>query len=307
MSISNYSNQTALGSLKMVEPDQLHRRHPKWIKAKLPAGPNYQHLKLLMKDLNLNTVCEEAQCPNIGECWNDRTATFMILGDVCTRRCMYCAVKKGKPGQVDTDEPYRLGQAVRDLELNHVVITSVNRDDLADGGASIFAECIKSCQKQRPFCTIEVLIPDLQGDWRALAKIVSAKPNVLNHNMETVSRLYKRCRPRSIYQRSLDLLVQAKKLAPDLLTKTGLMVGLGETFDELKKAIMDIRETQCDILTIGQYLPPSKKHLNLRRYYTPDEFNQLEEEAINLGFAHVEAGPMVRSSYHARKHIPPVS
>ncbi len=307
MSISNYSNQTALGSLKMVEPDQLHRRHPKWIKAKLPAGPNYQHLKLLMKDLNLNTVCEEAQCPNIGECWNDRTATFMILGDVCTRRCMYCAVKKGKPGQVDTDEPYRLGLAVRNLELNHVVITSVNRDDLADGGASIFAECIKNCQKQRPFCTIEVLIPDLQGDWRALAKIVSAKPNVLNHNMETVSRLYKRCRPRSIYQRSLDLLVQAKKLAPDLLTKTGLMVGLGETFDELKKAIMDIRETQCDILTIGQYLPPTKKHLNLRRYYTPDEFNQLEEEAINLGFAHVEAGPMVRSSYHARRHIPPVS
>ena len=260
-----------------------------------------------MKDLNLNTVCEEAQCPNIGECWNDRTATFMILGDVCTRRCMYCAVKKGKPGQVDTDEPYRLGRAVRNLELNHVVITSVNRDDLADGGASIFAECIKSCQKQRPFCTIEVLIPDLQGDWRALAKIVSAKPNVLNHNMETVSRLYKRCRPRSIYQRSLDLLVQAKKLAPDLLTKTGLMVGLGETFDELRKAIMDIRETQCDILTIGQYLPPSKKHLNLRRYYTPDEFSQLEEEAINLGFAHVEAGPMVRSSYHARRHIPPVS
>ena len=307
MSISNYSNQTALGSLKMVESDQLHRRHPKWIKAKLPAGPNYQHLKLLMKDLNLNTVCEEAQCPNIGECWNDRTATFMILGDVCTRRCMYCAVKKGKPGQVDTDEPYRLGQAVRNLELNHVVITSVNRDDLADGGASIFAECIKSCQKQRPFCTIEVQIPDLQGDWRALTKIVSAKPNVLNHNMETVSRLYKRCRPRSIYQRSLDLLVQAKKLAPDLLTKTGLMVGLGETFDELRKAIMDIRETQCDILTIGQYLPPSKKHLNLRRYYTPDEFNQLEEEAINLGFAHVEAGPMVRSSYHARRHIPPVS
>ncbi len=303
MSTFNYSDNVVAYPLPLVDSSHSYRRHPKWIKAKLPTGKNYQHLKRLMRGLELNTVCEEAKCPNIGECWNDGTATFMILGDICTRRCMYCAVKKGKPSQLDLDEPRRLGEAVQHLELNHVVITSVNRDDLVDGGASIFVESIKNCRKKRPLCSVEVLIPDLQGNWLALAKIVSADPNVLNHNMETISRLYKRCRPRAIYQQSLDLLSQAKKINPSLITKTGLMVGLGEEFDELVQTMVDIRKTGCDILTVRQYLPPSKKHLDIHRYYTPEEFSRLEEEAINLGFSHVEVGPMVRSSYHARKHI----
>lgn len=266
----------------------------------MPSGGNYAELKKLMRDLQLHTVCEEAQCPNIGECWNSRTATFMILGDVCTRRCMFCAVKKGAPGGVvDTDEPRRLGEAVSYLKLNHIVITSVNRDDLADGGASVFAECIAEARKHRPGCTVEVLIPDLEGNWDALAVIVQAHPEVLNHNTETVSRLYRRVRPYANYQQTLNLLRIGKQLDAQILTKSGLMVGLGETVTELLETMEDIRNTECDILTIGQYLSPSPRHLPIQRYYTPEEFVELKEAGIEMGFRHVESGPLVRSSYHA--------
>lgn len=266
----------------------------------MPSGGNYAELKKLMRDLQLHTVCEEARCPNIGECWNSRTATFMILGDVCTRRCMFCAVKKGAPGGiVDTDEPRRLGEAVGYLKLNHIVITSVNRDDLADGGASVFAECIAEARKHRPGCTVEVLIPDLEGNWDALAVIVQAHPEVLNHNTETVSRLYRRVRPYANYQQTLNLLRIGKQLDAQILTKSGLMVGLGETVTELLETMKDIRNTECDILTIGQYLSPSPRHLPIQRYYTPEEFEELKEAGLEMGFRHVESGPLVRSSYHA--------
>ena len=266
----------------------------------MPSGGNYAELKKLMRDLQLHTVCEEARCPNIGECWNSRTATFMILGDVCTRRCMFCAVKKGAPGGiVDTDEPRRLGEAVGYLKLNHIVITSVNRDDLADDGASVFAECIAEARKHRPGCTVEVLIPDLEGNWDALAVIVEAHPEVLNHNTETVSRLYRRVRPYANYKQTLNLLRIGKQLDAQILTKSGLMVGLGETVTELLETMEDIRNTECDILTIGQYLSPSPRHLPIQRYYTPEEFEELKEAGLEMGFRHVESGPLVRSSYHA--------
>ena len=289
-----------LKTLPLIEPKTPQRRHPAWIKARMPSGGNYAELKKLMRDLQLHTVCEEARCPNIGECWNSRTATFMILGDVCTRRCMFCAVKKGAPGGVvDTDEPRRLGEAVGYLKLNHIVITSVNRDDLADGGASVFAECIAEARKHRPGCTVEVLIPDLEGNWDALAVIVQAHPEVLNHNTETVSRLYRRVRPYANYQQTLNLLRIGKQLDAQILTKSGLMVGLGETVTELLETMEDIRNTECDILTIGQYLSPSPRHLPIQRYYTPEEFEELKEAGIEMGFRHVESGPLVRSSYHA--------
>ena len=289
-----------LKTLPLVEPKTQQRRHPPWIKARMPSGGNYAKLKKLMRDLQLHTVCEEARCPNIGECWNSRTATFMILGDVCTRRCMFCAVKKGTPGGVvDTDEPRRLGEAVGYLKLNHIVITSVNRDDLADGGASVFAECIAEARKHRPGCTVEVLIPDLEGNWDALAVIVQAHPEVLNHNTETVSRLYRRVRPYANYQQTLNLLRIGKQLDAQVLTKSGLMVGLGETVTELLETMQDIRNTECDILTIGQYLSPSPRHLPIQRYYTPEEFEELKAAGLEMGFRHVESGPLVRSSYHA--------
>ena len=266
----------------------------------MPSGGNYAELKKLMRDLQLHTVCEEARCPNIGECWNSRTATFMILGDVCTRRCMFCAVKKGAPGGiVDVDEPRRLGEAVGSLKLQHVVITSVNRDDLADGGASVFAECIAEARKHRPGCTVEVLIPDLEGNWDALAVIVQARPEVLNHNTETVPRLYRRVRPYANYQQTLNLLRTSKQLDAQMLTKSGLMVGLGETVTELLETMEDLRNTECDILTVGQYLSPSSRHLPIQRYYTPEEFEEIKEAGIEMGFRHVESGPLVRSSYHA--------
>ena len=266
----------------------------------MPSGDNYAELKKLMRSLQLHTVCEEARCPNIGECWNSRTATFMILGDVCTRRCMFCAVKKGAPGGiVDLDEPRRLGEAVGHLKLEHVVITSVNRDDLADGGASVFAECIAEARKNRPGCTVEVLIPDLEGNWDALAVIVQARPEVLNHNTETVPRLYRRVRPYANYQQTLNLLHTSKQLDTHILTKSGLMVGLGETVTELLETMEDLRNTECDILTVGQYLSPSSRHLPIQRYYTPEEFEELKEAGIEMGFRHVESGPLVRSSYHA--------
>lgn len=266
----------------------------------MPSGDNYAELKKLMRDLQLHTVCEEARCPNIGECWNSRTATFMILGDVCTRRCMFCAVKKGAPGGiVDVGEPRRLGEAVGHLKLKHVVITSVNRDDLADGGASVFVECIAEARKHRPGCTVEVLIPDLEGNWDALAGIVQARPEVLNHNTETVPRLYRRVRPYANYQQTLNLLRTSKQLDAQMLTKSGLMVGLGETVTELLETMEDIHDTGCDILTVGQYLAPSGRHLPIQRYYTPEEFEEIKAAGIEMGFRHVESGPLVRSSYHA--------
>lgn len=289
-----------LKTLPLTEPKTQQRRHPSWIKARMSSGGNYAELKQLMRDKQLHTVCEEARCPNIGECWNSRTATFMILGDVCTRRCMFCAVKKGTPGGiVDVDEPRRLGEAVGYLKLEHVVITSVNRDDLTDGGASVFAKCITEARKNRPGCTVEVLIPDLEGNWEALAVIVQAQPEVLNHNTETVPRLYRRVRPYANYQQTLNLLRTSKQLDAEMLTKSGLMVGLGETVTELLETMEDLRNTDCDILTIGQYLSPSPRHLPIQRYYTPEEFEELKEAGIEMGFQHVESGPLVRSSYHA--------
>ena len=289
-----------LRTLPLVQQKTRQRRHPTWIKARMPSGDNYAELKKLMRNLQLHTVCEEARCPNIGECWNSRTATFMILGDVCTRRCMFCAVKKGAPGGiVDADEPRRLGEAVGYLKLKHVVITSVNRDDLADGGASVFAECIAEARKHRPGCTVEVLIPDLEGNWDALALIVQARPEVLNHNTETVPRLYRRVRPYANYQQTLNLLRTSKQLDAQMLTKSGLMVGLGETVTELLETMEDLRNTECDILTVGQYLSPSSRHLPIQRYYTPEEFEEIKEAGIEMGFRHVESGPLVRSSYHA--------
>ena len=289
-----------LKTLPIVDRKTEQRRHPSWIKARIPGGGNYAELKRLMRDLQLHTVCEEARCPNIGECWNSRTATFMILGDVCTRRCMFCAVKKGAPGGVvDVDEPRRLGEAVGYLKLKHIVITSVNRDDLSDGGASVFAECIAEARKHRPGCTVEVLIPDLEGNWDALEIIVQAQPEVLNHNTETVPRLYRRVRPYANYQQTLTLLQISKQLDAQMLIKSGLMVGLGETVTELLETMQDIRNTGCDILTIGQYLAPSSRHLPIQRYYTPEEFDELKEVGIEMGFRHVESGPLVRSSYHA--------
>ncbi len=290
-------------SLPIVTANSTKRRHPSWIKARIPGGDNYAELKKLMRDFQLHTVCEEARCPNIGECWNSRTATFMILGDVCTRRCMFCAVKKGNPNSIDADEPRRLGEAVAHLKLNHVVITSVNRDDLPDGGASIFADCIYEARKQRPDCTVEVLIPDLEGNWDALEVIVNAEPEVLNHNTETVERLYRRARPYASYQQTLTLLKTGKKLNPNILTKSGLMVGLGETVVELLETMQDIQHTGCDILTIGQYLSPSPRHLPIQRYYTPEEFAELKDAGLEMGFRHVESGPLVRSSYHAKEQV----
>lgn len=289
-----------LKPLPILTPETRQPRHPPWIKARMPSGGNYAELKKLMRDLQLHTVCEEARCPNIGECWNSRTATFMILGDVCTRRCMFCAVKKGKPGGVvDTDEPRRLGEAVGYLKLRHIVITSVNRDDLPDGGAGVFADCIAEARKHRPGCTVEVLIPDLEGNWDALKVIVQARPEVLNHNTETVPRLYRRARPYANYQQTLTLLRRSKQLDAQMLTKSGLMVGLGETVTELLETMQDLRNTECDILTIGQYLSPSSRHLPIQRYYTPEEFDELKEAGMEMGFRHVESGPLVRSSYHA--------
>ena len=277
------------------------RRPPPWIRARIPSGPNYADLKHLMHDLDLHTVCEEARCPNIGECWQSRTATFMILGDVCTRRCMFCAVTKGKPTGVDLDEPRRIGEAVEYLKLKHIVITSVNRDDLPDGGASIFAACISESRQNSPGCTVEVLIPDLEGNWDALAVIVEAKPDVLNHNTETVPRLYHRSRPHANYQQSLALLRLGKEMDATMLTKSGVMVGLGESVTEMLQTMQDIRNANCDILTIGQYLSPTSRHLPIKRYYTPEEFEELKEAGMAMGFRHVESGPLVRSSYHARE------
>ena len=279
----------------------VRRPKPEWLRAKAPVGDNFHNLKKLARGLGLHTVCESAQCPNIGECWNHRTATFMLLGDICTRRCGFCAVPKGKPEAIDWDEPQRVAEAVAKLGLKHAVVTSVNRDDDNAGGARIFAETIRQIRALTPDCRVEVLIPDFQGLEEPLRIVLDARPDVLNHNTETVPRLYRVVRSGARYQRTLDLLENAKKFSPGMVTKSGVMVGLGESMDELVEVFRDLGGRGVDILTVGQYLRPSKDHLPIARFYTPAEFHQMKEEALRFGFRHVESGPLVRSSYHAHE------
>jgi lipoic acid synthetase len=274
---------------------------PAWLKAKAAVGENFHQLKKLARGLGLHTVCESAQCPNIGECWNRRTATFMLLGEICTRRCGFCAVPKGRPQPLDLDEPRRVAEAVATLGLKHAVITSVNRDDDNLGGARIFAETIAQVRRVAPDCRVEVLIPDFQGIDEALRIVLDARPDVLNHNTESVPRLYRAVRSGARYERTLRLLENAKKFSPGMVTKSGVMVGLGETMTELVDVFSDLAARKVDILTVGQYLRPSRDHLPIARFYTPEEFQYLKEEALRLGFRHVESGPLVRSSYHAHE------
>ena len=276
-------------------------RKPEWLKARVPGGENYTALKTLIDTRALHTVCQEARCPNMGECWNSGTATFMILGDTCTRSCGFCAVKTGRALFLDKDEPRRVGEAVEAMKLRHAVITSVNRDELYDGGAQIFAETIREIRSRLPHCRIEVLIPDFQGSEAALNIVLDAQPDILNHNTETVPRLYKTVRPQAQYNRSLELLDRAKEKG--FLTKSGLMVGLGETMEEVVDTLSDLREVRCDILTIGQYLQPTREHLPVERYVHPDEFAALKRTGLEMGFRYVESGPLVRSSYHAAGQV----
>jgi lipoic acid synthetase len=282
---------------------EAQRREPKpeWLKVRVPGSPNYLRLRQIMRELSLHTVCEEAQCPNIGECWGHGTATFMILGDICTRACAYCAVAHGRPAPLDPEEPERVANAIRTLGLNYVVITSVDRDDVADGGASIFADTIRRTRALVPDCRIEVLIPDFQGDEGALRVVLDARPDVLNHNTETVPRLYRMARSGGRYARTLELLDRSRRYAPDVPTKTGVMVGLGEEQRELVDTFRDLRSVGCQILTIGQYLRPTPAHAPIARYYHPDEFRELKTIALELGFVRVDSGPLVRSSYHAEE------
>jgi lipoyl synthase len=276
---------------------------PAWIKARAPAGERYERLRDLMRGLELHTVCEEAHCPNLGDCWSRGTATFMILGDVCTRACGFCAVKTGLPaGPPDPDEPRRVAAAVARMGLRHAVITSVNRDDRRDGGAGAFAECIRQVRAQVPGCAVEVLIPDFKGDAAALQVVLDARPDILNHNTETVPRLYRQVRPGARFERSLELLRRSK--AAGLLTKSGIMVGLGESWDEVAETVRRIRHAGTDILTVGQYLRPGPQHLPVHRYYEPEEFARIKSFGLSLGYAHVESGPLVRSSYHAEEQVP---
>jgi len=274
-------------------------RLPAWFKVELRHGPDYQEIRRLTQALNLHTICEEARCPNVWECWNNRTATFLILGDICTRRCHYCAVTTGRPLPLDEEEPERVAAAIKTLGLRHAVITSVNRDELPDGGARIFAETIRAIRRELPTCTVEVLIPDFLGDLAALAAVVGEGPEILNHNIETVRRLFPTVRPQGKYDRSLTLLDRAKRLGA--MTKSGLIVGMGETAEEVREVMRDLRAVGCDIMTIGQYLQPTKQHLPVARFYHPDEFTAFQAEGKALGFSHVESGPLVRSSYHAEQ------
>lgn len=275
------------------------QRRPDWLKVKFALGPNYRQVKGLLRGMDLHTVCEEANCPNIGECFESRTATFLILGRVCTRNCRFCAVETGKPSELDLEEPARVAEAVRELGLRYVVVTSVTRDDLADGGASVFAATIRRVRESSPHTGIEVLIPDFKGSATALAQVMVARPDILNHNLETVPRLYRQVRPQADYARSLEVLRRAKEMDATVLTKTGIMVGVGERWEEITALMSDLVGVGCDILTIGQYLSPSAAHLPVDRFYTPDEFRQLKVEGERLGLRHVEAAPLVRSSYHA--------
>jgi lipoic acid synthetase len=292
------------GSSQLIQIElALPQRVPKptWLRAKAPSGDNFHNLKKLARGLGLHTVCESAQCPNIGECWNHKTATFMLLGDICTRRCGFCAVPKGRPEAIDWDEPRRVAEAVATLGLKHAVVTSVNRDDDNIGGAKVFAETIREIRELTPDCRIEVLIPDFQGLDEALKIVLDANPDVLNHNTETVPRLYRVVRSGARYERTLTLLANAKKFSPGMVTKSGVMVGLGETSEELVEVFRDLGSRGVDILTVGQYLRPSKDHLPIARFYAPEEFHYLKDEALRFGFRHVESGPMVRSSYHAHE------
>jgi lipoic acid synthetase len=281
-------------------PDPASHPRPEWLRVKFFNGPNYQDLKRIMRTLGLNTVCESARCPNMGECWEHRTATFMILGNICTRACGFCAVPSGKPaGPPDELEPDRVAEAAERMGLRYAVVTSVNRDDQPDGGAAIFARTITEIRQRVPTCKVEVLIPDFRGDWNALATVIAARPDVLNHNTETVPRLYHEVRKGAVYGRSLELLRRAKSLAPEMPTKTGLMLGLGEEREELLAAMRDLAAQGTDILTLGQYLQPTREHLPIVRYIHPDEFAEYKKLGEQMGFAHVESGPLVRSSYHA--------
>lgn len=281
-------------------------RKPEWLKIKLPTGDDYDNvkeLKEMMRSKTLHTVCEEAKCPNLHECWANRTATFMILGDICTRACRFCAVNSGMPTELDLQEPERVAEAAEQMGLRHCVVTSVARDDLADGGASIFAETIRAVRKRLPFCSVEVLIPDFLGNEESLRIVLDAKPDILNHNMETVERLSDRVRSKAKYPRSLELLARSKKMYPSIPTKSSIMLGVGETWDEILRTMDDLRAVDCDIMTIGQYLQPTKKHLRVMEYYTPEQFAALKEEGMRRGFRHVESGPLVRSSYHAHSQV----
>ena len=281
----------------------LPERKPPWLKVRAPGGPNYARLKHLMRELELHTVCEEAHCPNVGECWEHGTATFMILGDVCTRNCAYCAVAHGRPPKYDLAEPERVAAAVAEMRLQHAVVTSVDRDDLPDFGAYIFAETIRQIRARLPECSIEVLVPDFQGNEASIRTVLEAQPDIYNHNTETVPRLYRRCRPGGRYARVLDIFRLVKRVAPDIPTKTGIILGMGETIQEVVQTMRELREVDVDILTLGQYLRPSTSHIPLDRYYTPDEFRHLRDIGLELGYRHVESGPLVRSSYHAWEQV----
>ena len=283
------------------------RKLPEWLKVKMPSGSKYENLKKLMGDQMLHTVCEEARCPNIGDCWERETATYMILGDTCTRACTYCAVKTGSPTGLDLEEPIRLAKTVQTLGLRYAVITSVNRDDLPDGGAFIFGQCIRQIKKLSPSCKVEVLTPDFEGNWDSLKTVLDSEPDTFNHNIETVRRIFPKVRAKGNYELSIELLHKAKEIQADLITKSGIMVGLGETKDEIICTMKDLRAVDCNLLTIGQYLRPSTKHTPILKWYTPKEFKELEEIGLSLGFSHVASGPLVRSSYHADEQHSSVS
>ncbi|KQX45331.1 MULTISPECIES: lipoyl synthase [Paenibacillus] len=284
-------------------PTKPLERKPDWLKINLKTDENFKEIKSMMRSKTLHTVCEEAKCPNIHECWANRTATFMILGDICTRACRFCAVKTGLPTELDLEEPERVADAALQMGLRHCVVTSVARDDLADGGAMIFAETIKAIRRKLPMCTVEVLIPDFLGREESLATVLEAKPDILNHNMETVERMSDRVRSKAKYRRSLELLERSKRIAPNIPTKSSVMIGVGEEWDELLQTMEDLRAVGCDIMTIGQYLQPSTTHLAVAKYYTPEQFAMLKEEGMKRGFKHVESGPLVRSSYHAHEQV----
>ena len=282
-----------------IQNNERRPRLPEWLKVRMPGGPRYIELQQMMRAKQLHTVCEEAHCPNIGECWERGTATFMILGDICTRACRYCAVTTGKPIQVDQLEPIRLAQTAKDMNLEYCVITSVNRDDLEDGGARVFAQCIERVHNALPTCKVEVLIPDFNGSVEALSTILAANPDVLNHNIESTRNIFRQVRPRGDYDQSLELLANAKRLSPSIPTKSGIIVGMGEDIAEVLETMSDLRAVDCDLLTIGQYLRPSRQHIRMHRFYTPEEFEYLGAEGMTMGFKHVASGPLVRSSYHA--------
>jgi lipoyl synthase len=289
--------------IKPEEIDTTPKRRPPWIRVRAPMGETYEEIQRLMRSKALHTVCEEAMCPNLGECWGSGTATFLMLGDVCTRTCGFCDIKRGAPSPLDWMEPERIAQAVAQMELKHAVITSVNRDDRRDGGAPIFAMVIRRIRELQPGCSIEVLIPDFKGSTEALRIVMEARPEILNHNVETVPRLFKSVQPQDNYAWAQATLSNAKKLDPEVLTKSGIMLGLGETMDEVKDTMRDLRSWGVDILTIGQYLQPSRKHLPIDRYYTPDKFQELKDFGLEIGFQWVESGPLVRSSYHAADQV----